>query len=311
MASIFDSKLEPRLRSHLQGVNLQSLSRIPASRLAERAIPNIGTIELITSSSFAHIYDALYIQMFPHRAERERSDLIVSRLAAQDAGSRSGHAPYRLIGIRDYSGAAIGAAHISVLPLPGSLAVPYLQYLYVRPQNRRQDMSEVLHTLVLGVAAADAAAMDGGRTVPFTLFETEPPGHGDDEASRAYSHSRALIHASTGGMALVLVRKASESSSNVDSREEEPPLSAHVQPGLELGSPPLTLVWVVRQSPAPGRQNDIGAIAKHLVAAYYRSLRDEGFPEENIQVAERMVGERWRGRECVLVPLSEVKPFLH
>ena len=39
--------------------------------------------------------------------------------------------------------------------------------------------------------------------------------------------------------------------------------------------------------------------------AYYQSLRDEGFPEENIRLAERMVKERCEGAEWGLMPLDE------
>jgi len=158
-------------------------------------------------------------------------------------------------------------------------------------------MSEVLHTMVLAVATADALGMSAQpRTVPFTLFETEPPDHGDDATSRAYAKERSKIHTSTGGVAVVLRR---ESDGKI--------LSAHVQPGLEIGDPPLTLVWVIRQSPDPGRPWDIRAIGEDLVAAYYQSLRDEGFPEDNIRLAERIVKERCKGAEFHLMPLGDVK----
>lgn len=41
--------------------------------------------------------------------------------------------------------------------------------------------------------------------------------------------------------------------------------------------------------------------------AYYQSLRDEGFPEENIKLAENMVEERCEGSNWRLIPLNEVK----
>lgn len=293
MAGIFEPKLTSELKQHLAGIDLQALSRIDATRLAKRAIPNIGSIELVTSSDFAKFYDALYIREFPKRAERERSDLIVTRLAAQIAGERDGLAPYRIVGIRDEKGEAIGAAQFSVLPLSGGeWAVPYLQYIYVRAENRRQDMSEVLHTMTLAVAVADARTM-GERTVPFTLFETEPPGHGDDEESRAFSVTRAQVHTKGGAVAVVVVKVGEEQ------------ISPHVQPGLEVGEPPLSLVWAVRRSPRPGREWRIEDVGRDLMKAYYQSLRDEGFPEENIKLAERIVEERCHGAEWRLIPLDQ------
>ena len=293
MAGIFEPKLTSELKQHLAGIDLQALSRIDATRLAKRAIPNIGSIELVTSSDFAKFYDALYIREFPKRAERERSDLIVTRLAAQIAGERDGLAPYRIVGIRDENGEAIGAAQFSVLPLSGGeWAVPYLQYIYVRAENRRQDMSEVLHTMTLAVAVADARTM-GERTVPFTLFETEPPGHGDDEESRAFSVTRAQVHTKGGAVAVVVVKVGEEQ------------ISPHVQPGLEVGEPPLSLVWAVRRSPRPGREWRIEDVGRDLMKAYYQSLRDEGFPEENIKLAERIVEERCHGAEWRLIPLDQ------
>jgi hypothetical protein len=294
MAGIFEAKLAPAMRTHLEGIDLQALSRIDASRLASRAIPNIGSIELVDSNDFDTKYDALYIKEFPKRAERERSDLIVERLAAQFAGERNGLAPYRIIGIRDARDEAIGAAQFSVLPLKGGeFAVPYLQYLYVRSESRRQDMSEVLHTMTLAVAVADAMQM-GNRSVPFTMFETEPPQYGDDEESRAFSVTRAQVHTKGGAVAVVLKRDGEE-------------ISPHVQPGLEFGDLPLSLVWAVRQSPVPGVKWSIEDLGKDLMAAYYQSLRDEGFPEKNIRLAESMVEERCRGSEWGLMPLDQVR----
>jgi len=303
--SIFTSKFTHGLHHHLSylptSISVDSLSRLSTERLSTTALPNIGRIELVSSADFATVYDAMYVSMFPRREERERSDLIVERLAAQAAGLRDGLATYRVVGIRDSNGEAIGAAQFSVLPLDGGegetaalFAVPYLQYIYIRSQNRRQDMSEVLHTMVLAVSASDAAK--SGRTVPFTLFETEPPGHGNDEASRAYASQRARIHANAGGVALVLRRKADGKI-----------LSAHVQPGLEEEDSPLTLTWVIRPSPNPGRDYDVTTIGRGLVAAYYNSLRDEGFSERNIGLAEEIVEKRYEGAEFQLIPLEDVR----
>jgi len=272
MTGIFGAKLAPSMSTHLKGLDLQALSRIDASRLASRAMPNIGSIELVDSSDFTQKYDTLYVKEFPKRAERERSDLIVARLAAQSAGERNGLAPYRIVGIKDARGEAIGAAQFSVLTLKGGdFAVPYLQYIYVRSENRRQDMSEVLHTMTLAVAVADAKQM-GNRIVPFTLFETEPPGYGDDEESRVFSVMRAQVHTKGG-----------------------------------IGDLPLSLLWAVRRSPMPGNEWSIEDIGRDLMAAYYQSLRDEGFPEKNISLAESMVKERCRGSEWRLIPLDQVK----
>lgn len=294
MAGVFGSKLAPSIRALIEGVEVQALSRIDDARLASRAIPNIGCIELVDADGFDKKYDALYIKAFPKRTGRERSDLIVTRLTAQFAGERKGLAPYRIVGITDASGNAIGAAHFSVLSLKGGeFAVPYLQYIYVRSENRRQDMSEVLHTMTLAVAVADAKQM-GDRSVPFTLFETEPPGYGDDEESRAFSVTRAQVHTKGGAVAIVLKTDGDE-------------ISPHVQPGLEVEDPPLSLVWAVRQSPAPGRKWSIEDVGADLMAAYYQSLRDEEFPEKNIRLAESMVEERCRGSKWGLMPLDEVK----
>lgn len=293
MAGIFEDKLSPTLRTHLAGIDLQALSRINASRLASRAIPNIGLIELVDADAFEKKYDALYVEAFPKRAERERSDLITSRLAAQFARQRDGLAPYRVVGIRDCKGEAIGAAQFSVFSLEASkFAVPYLQYIYVRSENRRQDMSEVLHTMTLAVAVADAKHM-GNRNVPFTLFETEPPGYGHDETSKAFSVTRAQVHTKGGAVAVVLNKNGKE-------------ISAHVQPGLEVGDPPLSLVWAVRKISMPGEDWKIEDVGDELMAAYYQSLRDEGFPEENIRLAESMVQERCKGSSWKLLPLDEV-----
>lgn len=294
MAGIFESKLSTALRSHIEGIDVQALSRIDSTRLANRAIPNIGLIELVNATDFENKYDALYIKAFPKRIERERSDLIFTRLAAQYAGERNGLAPYRIVGIRDANDEAIGAAQFSVLPLKGGkFAVPYLQYIYVRSENRRQDMSEVLHTITLAVATADAANL-GNRTVPFTLFETEPPGYGDNEESRAFSRTRAQVHSKGGAVAVVLIKDGEQ-------------ISPHVQPGLEVEDPPLSLVWAVRKSPKPGHEWTIEEVGSDLIAAYYQSLRDEGFPEDNIRLAESMVKERCQGSTWKLIPLDETR----
>ncbi|OQV07170.1 hypothetical protein CLAIMM_11641 [Cladophialophora immunda] len=351
-SSIFHPYLSPSLSAllaHLPAsLPLDTLSRTPPSRLQRTALPNIGLIELVSATDFSTLYDPLYVHSFPRAAERERSDLIVERLAAQAKGERTGLAPYRIVGIRDHQGEAIGAAQFSVLPVPPrkgrqsttgtgadrnggdddgldgratQYAVPYLQYIYVRRQNRRQDMSEVLHTMVLAVAAADAALMDAEdgdstspgagpvmRSVPFTLFETEPPDHGDDHDSRAYALERSKIHTSTGGMALVLRRPRHQKGS--DDVEDEI-LSAHVQPGLEPSDPPLTLVWIIRPAPTstPGQDYDLTTLGKALVAAYYQSLRDEGFPEKNIALAEGIVEQRCKGSIFQLMPLGDVRDF--
>lgn len=167
--------------------------------------------------------------------------------------------------------------------------------------------------MVLAVAAADAA--DTGntatasitRSVPFTLFETEPPGHGDDEASRAYASQRAKIHTAAGGVALVL--RSADGDGEGDSGAGKV-LSAHVQPGLEPGDQPLTLTWVIRKSPNPGRAYDIARIGGDLVAAYYQSLRDEGFPKDNIDLAESIVRRRSQGCIFATMPLEDVRDYV-
>jgi hypothetical protein len=293
MAGIFESKLSTALRAHIEGIDVQALSRIDSARLATRAIPNIGLIELVSAEDFEKKYDALYIKEFPKQAERERSDLITNRLTAQFNGERTGLAPYHIVGIRDSNNEAIGAAQFSVLPLEGGLfAVPYLQYIYVRSENRRQDMSEVLHTITLAVTVADAKHM-GNRSVPFTLFETEPPGYGDDEESRSFSRTRAQVHTKGGAVAVVLL---------IDGQQ----ISPHVQPGLEVDDPPLSLVWAIRRCPNLETDWRIADIGPNLMTAYYQSLRDEGFPEENIRLAENMVEERCKQSAWTLIPLDAV-----
>ncbi|QDS68887.1 hypothetical protein FKW77_007698 [Venturia effusa] len=286
--------LSPPLRAHLVDIDIESISRLSTSRLAEKAIPKIGTIELVDSDTFATKYDSLYSASFPKRLERERSDLIITRLSAQFAGKREGLAPYHIVGIRDSDGGAIGAAHFSVLPIDGGqFVVPYLQYIYVRSANRRQDMSEVLHTMTLAVAIADAQAM-GGRAVPVTMFETDPPGYGHDDESRAFSTLRAKVHANGGAVAVVL---------NKDGKQ----LSPHVQPGLEVGDSPLTVCWVLRPSPVQTTPWTISDLGNKLLKAYYQNIRDEGFPEENISLAENMAEKRCEGSEWKLVSFDEVR----
>jgi hypothetical protein len=286
----------PRLHNLIQGLKLQHLSRLPSSRLKDTALPNIGLIELVSAEAFQSAYQILYTTNF-HGGERERPDLITQRLSDDFANLRSGLAPYRIIGLRNPAGEAIGAAQFSVLMLAGGrYAVPYLQYIYVRPQNRRQDLSEVMHTMVLAVATAEAGE---GRVVPFTLFETEPPGHGATQSSQTNATERTRIHARSGSRAVMLRRR---SGANVD----ESVISAHVQPGLEHEDAPITLIWAVRPSPAMEMQYEIDVLGEALVAAYYRSLRDEGFPEKNIALAEGMVEERVKGREFFEMPLADV-----
>ncbi|KAK5947093.1 hypothetical protein PMZ80_001239 [Knufia obscura] len=293
------SRLSQRLVHHVKGIDLISLSRISEARLAERALPNVGLVELVSANDFANLYDALYISMFPHQPERERSDLIIDRLQKEVAGEREELAPYRIVGIRDHDGKAVGAAQFSVLLLPGGdYAVPYLQYLYVRAENRRQDMAEVLHTMILAVATADAET-HGNRSVPFTLFETEPTGHGEDDASRAIATQRAMIHTKAGAVAIMLRRQSDGALS-----------SPHVQPGLEAADPPLSLVWAIRRSPALKHWGNgvvnIQDVGPGLIAAYYQSLRDEGFPENNIRLAESIVADRCTRCDFILMALSEV-----
>lgn len=291
-------KLDQRLSDRLKDMDISTLSRLPNDRLKTTAFPNIGTIELVHSQTFADHYDTLYRAMF-HGGERERSDMIVERLRQEFAKERFGLAPYRVIGIRDRNRQVVGGAQFSVLFLSsGHFAVPYLQYIYVRPENRRQDMSEILHTMVLAVATADAAAT--GRSVPFTLFETEPPSHGDSDASRIKALERSNIHTRTGACTLMLRR-------NVDGKY----ISSHCQPGLEPEDSPMTLVWMLRPSPAIRAEVDGPAMGREFCAAYYQSLRDEGFPEENIARAESIVEKRMQGAEFCMLPLADVTAAMY
>ncbi|KAL1591501.1 hypothetical protein SLS60_011893 [Paraconiothyrium brasiliense] len=302
------AKLDNRLKGLLAPIDILQLSRLPPSRLLHTALPNLSLIELVSATAFAKDYNALYTSMF-HGLERERPDLIISRLQQGSAGQRTGLFPYRIIGLRGPSGEAIGAAQFSILQFAsegGNYAVPYLQYIYIRPSNRRQDLSELLHTLVLAVSTAEGthpitSAHPGDIKVPFTLFETEPPCHGADDSARAIAAERTRIHSRSGSLALMLRRKLHGG--------QERYLSAHVQPGLEVGDPPLTLVWVVRPSPALAgveARPQMEKLGAAVLKACYRSFRDEGFPEENIALAERVAGSRRVGAEFCTMPLGEV-----
>jgi hypothetical protein len=294
MAGNLEAKFAPTLRALLEGIDVQALSRIDISRLASSAMPNIGSVELVDCNDFKEKYESLYLKSFPKRTERERPDLIFSRLSAQYAGERDGLAPYTIVGIRDVKGEAIGASQFSILLLRcGKFAVPYLQYLYVRSDNRRQNMSEVLHTITLAVTIAITRQI-GERAVPFTLFETEPQGHGDEEESRAFSVVRSQVHTRGGAMAVVL-------------KQDGKDVSPHIQPGLEVGDPPLSLVWAIRPSPVRGDHWRIEDLGKDLLAAYYQSLRDEGLSEENIRLAESLLEKRCSGSTWTLMPLDQVR----
>lgn len=302
LSQLLQPKLEQRLSLHINGIDLASISRIPACRFKNTALPNIGSVELVSSSSFENSYDRLFKSNF-HGGERERSSLIITRLSDDAKVRRKDLAPYRIIGIRDQSGRVAGGAQFSVLFLKdGKHAVPYLQYIYVRPENRRQDVSELMRTLTLAVAMADAAKRKGAEdiAVPFTLFETEPPVHGASIDKRATAAEWTLIHSKSGGVALMLRRRG-------DGRV----VSAHVQPGLEIGHPPLTYVWALRANPARPLELHGDQMGKAVVAAYYQSLRDEGFPEENIALAEKMVEARYRGSEFCLMPWGDVTKVMY
>lgn len=301
MDSLQPHQYDPRLREHIKGIDIQRLSRVPASRLEETALPRIGLIGLVSGDAFESDYQQLYLSMF-HGGERERPDLIVERLKDDFAGVRAGLFPYRVIGIRDPNGEPVGAAQFSVLMLSGGrYAVPYLQYVYVRPESRRYDLSEVLHTMVLAVATADANADGEKRIVPFTLFETEPPNHGNSASSRTNATERTKIHTKSGSRAIMLKDKTDRI------------LSCHIQPGLEPMDRPLTLIWVIRPSPAASAPDrwDINEVGPQLIAAYYRSLRDEGFPEANIAIAEKMAAQRCTNREFVELQLADITEVMY
>jgi len=289
-------RLDARLAKLVHDVYLQSLSRHSASRLSTTAVPQIGLIELVSPEVFEPDYQGLYLSMF-HGDERESPERIVQRLQDDFAGLRGGLAPYRVIGIRDADGKVIGASQLSVLMLrSGKYAVPYVQYIYVHPDYRRYDLSEVLHIMSLAVATADAQANGAERTVPFTFFETEPPNHGVSDATRANATQRTAIHAKSGSQALML--------RNAEGRIT----SCHIQPGLEVGEKPVGLIWVIRPSPAAqtGDHHDLGEISPDLIQAYYQSFRDEGFVEDNIALAERLTAKRMEGCNFVQIPLADV-----
>lgn len=295
----------------LEGVNLTSLSRIPSQRIAGTSAQHIALTELVSGLDFKEHYQELYESSF-HGGERERSDLIVSRLEDEFKHARTNLAPYHVIGLRDRNSEAIGAAQFSILFLPPSqgeksVAVPYLQYIYVSPSYRRKDMSEVLHTLALAVTIADAKRRWDKTVeveVPYTLCETEPPVHGSSTAHQAKAKERAGIHTKSGSIALML-RNPDDHPSIV---------SSHVQPGLEFDDPPITLIWILRSNPALGsivlEDQQIGL---SLLKAYYKSLRDEGFFEKNIQLAEEIVEARRRQghTEFCLLDIGDVRKEMY
>ncbi|KAI5371064.1 hypothetical protein Slin15195_G019370 [Septoria linicola] len=280
--------LDASLASIIEEVCFSTLSRVSASRLRASAIPHIGQIELVDSTAFQHEYSRLYTANFSGH-EREHPSHICERLEDQFAGRREGFAPYYIIGIRDADGTAIAAAQFSVL-LPDSTrdVIPYLQYIYVRPQNRAQLLSEVLHTLVLAVAVAVTfARRDDSQLphVPFTICETQPE-----------ALERSKIHSKSGSQALMLKRRA-------DGRI----LSAHIQPGLEPEDPPTTLVWLLRRCPGSESSSCSDELGRALVAAYFDSLREEGIPGKNVDEAESILEARYE-QDCMFcqIPLSDV-----
>ncbi|SMR45126.1 unnamed protein product [Zymoseptoria tritici ST99CH_3D1] len=299
LSKTLEPKFDHRLKAHLKDINLTPVTRIPTERLCRTALPKIGLIELVSATSFRRHYEDLYNAMF-HAGERERGDLIFTRLDDDFRGLRKGLFPFHIVGIRDHQGQAIAAAHFCVLLMPdGKHAVPYLNYIYVRPESRRQDLSELLHTLVLGITMADAQFHARGglvAEVPFTLCETEPVVHGEDDGKRAKAAERTRIHARSGSVALMLKRA-----------DDGRLISSHVQPGLDQDDPPLTLIWVLRANPAHELVLEGDDMGRNLLEAYYRSMREEGFVEKNIALAENMVQARWQGaEEFCLLPLSSV-----
>ncbi|KAK4634916.1 hypothetical protein CLAFUW4_02134 [Fulvia fulva] len=298
LSQLLSPLLDPPLRAQIQAIDLTSLSRISLSRLTKTALPNLGRVELVSGPAYEEHYDELYRTNF-HGGERECSELIVARLIDDAQYKRKGLSPFRILGLRDPAGRAIGAAHFSVLFLTKSgYAVPYLQYIYIRPENRRQDLSELLHTLVLAVTMALAAkrANTDAIAVPFTLCETEPTVPSEDTAKQGHAVDRSKIHSKSGSQALMLRRK-------YDGRV----VSAHVQPGMEMGEPPLTYIWVLRANPAVELAFEDGDLGKSLIDAYYQSLVDEGFPQENIAQAMRLAEARRDGdAEFCLLPLSAI-----
>ncbi|KXS96206.1 hypothetical protein AC578_2823 [Pseudocercospora eumusae] len=281
LTQLLTPKFEDKLHRHLAGINLACISRLSTQRLKENALPAIGLIESVTGPVFERHYKPLYLANF-HGAEREHPDLIVNRLNEKHSQRRRHKFPYWIIGIRDKSGHAAAAAQFSIF-LRGRHAIPYLQYIYVRPQSRRKDLSEVLHTMVLAIAQADAAkhGTDPAPQIPFTLCESAPAIHGSDAETKAAAAERLRIHAKSGSQALM--------------------------PGLEIGESPLTLLWVLRANPASPLTIADENLGKSIIASYYQSLRDEGFPEENIALAESLVeGRLSLDHEFCLIPLHEV-----
>ncbi|KAL5381744.1 hypothetical protein DPSP01_006931 [Paraphaeosphaeria sporulosa] len=305
LSALLAPLLAPTLQRLLAPIKLSPLSRLPTSRLLTTALPNISSIELVSSSAFETDYAPLYKSLF-HGGERERPNLIVERLRQDAQGERAGLSPYRVVGLRGEGGKVLGAAQFSVLLLDATedaedvVAVPYLQYIYVRSENRRQDLSELLHTLVLAVSLASSPNPTKAK-VPFTLFETEPPTHGDDTAARKTALERTSIHARSGSKALML-RKPPVSSDGLPVY-----VSAHVQPGLEPDDPPLTLIWVIRPNPVhQGEALDVNKLGPVVLAAVYRSFRDEAFPEANIALAEEIAEKRRVMSEYCVMGLAEV-----
>lgn len=296
---LLDPLLDPTLKRHINDIDIDSLSRIPAKRIQSKALPNIGLIELVSGKSFAEAYNELYTSNFQD-GDRERSDLIVERLEDEFAGKRGGLAPYRIVGIRDQAGRAIAGAQFSILFLKdGRHAVPYLQYIYVRSENRRQDLSELLHTLILAVTVADAEydslpRKTAMRGVPFTLFETHPAADSATSGQVNAAAERITVHAKSGSQAMMIHRESGKL------------IGAHIQPGLEVGDPPMMVTWALRANPRFGLSLQDKSLGHSLVAAYYQSMRDEGFPEDNIAFAETMFENRCGDGGFVLMPLSEV-----
>lgn len=302
LSRLTQALIDARLGASIYGIHLSVLSRLPAHRLKKTAIPNIGLIELVSGKAFEQSYSSLYENSF-HGGEREGSELIARRLRDDFAGRRRGLAPFRIVGLRGKQGQAIAAAHFSVLFLRDRKhALPYLQYIWVRPGNRRQDLSELLHTFVLAVTVADTRRLKcvDKPMVPFTLFETEPAGRGPGAAVHDKAAARTIIHSKSGSLALMLER--SDGST----------ISAHAQPGLEIGDPPLTYMWALRANPAVDLVLEDEQMGCAVLAAYYQCLRDEGFPEENIALAECIANRRTGHSErFCLRPLTDVREEMY
>lgn len=114
------------LLDHIDGLELSTLSRVSSSRIAESALPNIGQIELVDSDAFRDDYSPLYLAEFEGH-ELEPPAAIIDRLRDEFAGKRRSVSPYRIVGIRDHDGAAIGAAQFSIFLLRAEdVVVPYL-----------------------------------------------------------------------------------------------------------------------------------------------------------------------------------------